>query len=517
VCRRARRSGRAIDASGPILSIVTPVFNGATFLRRCLESVASQDVEPGTLEHVVMDGGSTDGSVEIIREFAGRLAHWESGRDAGQSDAINRGIDRARGEWATWINADDWYEPGALRAVVDELRAQPGTDLLVARAQFVDERGRAVWKPIPPDPPRLADLLRVRSMWFAGRSIAQPEAFFRRSLFHAVGGLNPDNHHSMDHELWLAMIEHGARCRSIDRMVANVGVHAGQKTADNREAARAIVRFARPFAERGREALGAQHAGVCAELDEVERRIEIVDRLCEAWDAPPRAVERVDPSWLGAVRRTTAGARTRVLERARTALGPRGADRITIVSFDAEGIEEEVREALGAWATIDVCAPADAGPAAAGPGGALLVETCLFGLMDPGAIVRAPAEGLAAPGVLVVLAEPMASGHLRKYLAWLRKLATDRITADGAAFLGEAQDDLLKRLSDPGVSSLLRAPGARGLDLLGLFREHAPELTGFAYEATEGLDHLPAAPFPCVGRGREMPAAGWQSAAWRRG
>src|SRR5690606_33372967 len=101
----------------PRITIVTPNFNGAATLRATIESVLGQSYP--NLEYIVMDGGSTDGSVGIIREYADRLAHWTSERDRGQSDALNRAFARATGELWTFVNSDDRLAPGALRALAD--------------------------------------------------------------------------------------------------------------------------------------------------------------------------------------------------------------------------------------------------------------------------------------------------------------------------------------------------------------------------------------------------------------
>jgi GT2 family glycosyltransferase len=284
-----------VRAVPPLLSIVTPCLNRAAFLGRALASVAGQAVEPGLLEHVVIDGGSTDGSVPIIERHAaanpGLVSAWRSEPDAGQSDALNRGFALARGVYGGWLNADDWYEPGGLRAVIGALAADPGIDVLVARCRFVDESGRVVFSPRPPEPVSPANLMRLRSRWFNGRSLVQPEVFFRLSLFREVGGLDPANHYSMDHDLWLRMAVRGARFVTIDALVANLGVHPGQKTRDNRAVVRSVLAHTRDAAERYAGLLGPEAGPVRDELEAMRRKLDLADLAIARWESARRGVD----------------------------------------------------------------------------------------------------------------------------------------------------------------------------------------------------------------------------------
>jgi Glycosyl transferase family 2 len=289
----------------PLLSIVTPSLNQATWVRACLESVAREASEaqhtlglnPGAIEHLIMDGGSTDDSARIIADHADRhpdlVTHWVSSPDEGQSDAINRGLEHARGRFATWLNADDWYEPGGLaawiRAIIEADENEPRADVVVGRCRFVDETGATVWDPTPPEPMNAANFLRLRSQWFNARMIVQPEACFRLSAFRAIGGLNIDNHHSMDHELWIDLAREGCRFVSIDARIACLRVHAGQKSADNRAVVRSMLATGKRVLREGQaHALGEELADVLAdvqgELEAVATKLRVADALIARFD-----------------------------------------------------------------------------------------------------------------------------------------------------------------------------------------------------------------------------------------
>lgn len=185
----------------PLVTIVTPSFNQAPFLRAAIESVLAQDYP--RVEYIVMDGGSTDGSVDILRQFTGRLT-WQSGPDAGQADALVKGFARAKGDILGWLNADDLLFPGALSHAVAHLQANPEVALVYGDAVYLDADGRPL---MPCRHVRPFDLRRLR---YWSDYIVQPSAFFRRAAYEKVGGLDASLHWALDYDLWLKL---GARHR----------------------------------------------------------------------------------------------------------------------------------------------------------------------------------------------------------------------------------------------------------------------------------------------------------------
>ncbi|HTX92050.1 MAG TPA: glycosyltransferase family 2 protein [Anaerolineales bacterium] len=180
-----------------LVTIVTPSYNQARFLEATLRSVLDQDYP--NLEYLVVDGASNDGSVDIIRRYADRLAWWVSEKDSGQSEAINKGLKRARGEFIGWLNSDDVYLPGAVTAAVAAFRSHPQAGLVYGDALAIDADGRT-FNVMRARPYTLADLM-------AFNIICQPAAFMRRSVLEQVNYLDPAYHLLMDNLLWMCMAQ----------------------------------------------------------------------------------------------------------------------------------------------------------------------------------------------------------------------------------------------------------------------------------------------------------------------
>ena len=180
----------------PKVSIVTPSFNQAPFLEQTLRSVLEQDYP--NLEYIVIDGGSTDGSLEIIHKYADQLAYWQSQPDQGQTDAINQGFARASGEILAWLNSDDLLLPGAVSAAVRALQAHPEAAMVYGDALLINAEGKTIGK----FPAAQTDYRKLRRGYV---HIPQQASFFRADLWRQVAPLDVSFYFAMDYDLWVRL------------------------------------------------------------------------------------------------------------------------------------------------------------------------------------------------------------------------------------------------------------------------------------------------------------------------
>lgn len=217
----------------PTITLVTPVFNGARFLAATLDSVFSQDYP--ALEYYVIDGGSTDGTVEIIRRYEQHLAGWVSEPDQGMYDAIQKGFARSSGEIMAWLNADDLYLPWTLRLVADVFSALPDVEWITSiRPLLYDEQGTATDCMALPGYSRHGfrrgeHLPGNRS--FAIEVIQQESTFWRRSLWARAGArMDTSLRLAGDFELWARFYQH-AELIGVRAPLGGFRVHGSQLTA----------------------------------------------------------------------------------------------------------------------------------------------------------------------------------------------------------------------------------------------------------------------------------------------
>jgi glycosyltransferase involved in cell wall biosynthesis len=180
----------------PRVTIITPSYNQAAYLEQTILSVLSQGYP--NLEYMIVDGGSTDGSVEIIRKYADQLAWWVSEKDRGQAEAINKGFARATGELVGWLNSDDLFQPGSILAAVEGFRGHPEAGIVYGDVLSINAAGEPI-NLMRFAPYTLQDLM-------AFKIISQPGAMMRRAVLEQAGYLELRFHYMLDHHLWLRMV-----------------------------------------------------------------------------------------------------------------------------------------------------------------------------------------------------------------------------------------------------------------------------------------------------------------------
>ncbi len=201
-------------------ALVIPNFNQSRFLRTALESLRHQTVP---VEVVIMDGGSSDGFREAIRPYTDLISYWRSGPDGGQAAAIREGFECAGGDIIAWLNADDYLYPGTLDRVAAFFEAHPEADVVYGQAVHVDAEGFFLSYFPPIQPFDRQDLTRTCF-------ICQPACFMRRSVYEAVGGINPSLRYTLDWDLWHRLARAGARFHYLEDLLAAVRYYPGTKT-----------------------------------------------------------------------------------------------------------------------------------------------------------------------------------------------------------------------------------------------------------------------------------------------
>lgn len=207
----------------PLVTIAVPSFNQGRYLDEALTSIFSQGI---SVEVYVLDGGSTDNSIEIIKKWSHRIAGWRSHADDGQGAAINEGIAQGKAPYVCWLNSDDWYLPGGLKKLVRELETHIEAPAAYGRAWNVIQRSSKqcpVWVE-----PFIERRLALRCI------ISQPATLIRRSAWEAVGGVDESLHMAMDYDLWWKLFKLIGPLKFLDDFIAANRDHEETKTNTKR-------------------------------------------------------------------------------------------------------------------------------------------------------------------------------------------------------------------------------------------------------------------------------------------
>lgn len=201
------------------ISIITPSYNQGKFIERTIQSVLNQNIPH--LEYVIMDGGSTDNTIDILKKYQCDI-QWTSEPDHGQAHAVNKGFATTQGEIIGWLNSDDVYYPNSLQMIIDFFNTHPEIDIVYCAANHIDENDRI----INPYPTESWNLKRLMETCY----ICQPAVFFRRKIIEKYGNLNEKLHYCMDYEYWLRLANKNVHFYFLNKIVAGSRLHIDTKT-----------------------------------------------------------------------------------------------------------------------------------------------------------------------------------------------------------------------------------------------------------------------------------------------
>lgn len=235
----------------PTLCIVTPSYNQAHYLEQTIQSVLHQEGVGSEfdLQYAVVDGGSTDGSIDIINRYSDQLTYWCSEKDRGQSHAINKGFNRVDGDICAYINSDDYYLPGAFKKIVAARMMNPDADLFHGICQKVDSKGKHLCDQLS-NITSLPEIVDLWNFWLnpkPNRNFIQPEVFWTKRLSDRIGEFDESLFYTMDFDYWLRGFDAGMQVATIETPLAAFRIHAGQKTTARNASILELIDRIEPF------------------------------------------------------------------------------------------------------------------------------------------------------------------------------------------------------------------------------------------------------------------------------
>lgn len=213
--------------NNPKISVVTPSFNQGQFIEQTIKSILDQNYP--NLEYIIIDGGSTDGSVDIIKKYEKQLKYWISEPDLGQAHAINKGLQHCTGEIFNWLNSDDFLEPGALFKIAEGFSQNGKPDLVAGEVEIFDEKGRVEYVK--------HQKLSAKGLmiWAQGVTLIQPGVWMRRELVEKSGGIDEQFHYAFDWDLLIRYLNLFPRVAFLPEKIINFRYHQASKTVSSQE------------------------------------------------------------------------------------------------------------------------------------------------------------------------------------------------------------------------------------------------------------------------------------------
>ncbi len=216
------------DIAYPKISIITPTFNQGAFIEQTIRSILLQNYP--NLEYIIIDGGSTDGTIEIIKKYEQWISYWTSEKDDGQTHAINKGLKHCTGKIFNWLNSDDWYLPNALKIIAEAFYNHPSINVVCGREYFY-HNGNIKLNPLP------TSLFKSFEQTLSKTHLNQPTTFFRLKIYQEFIPLREDFHYMFDAEIWLRyLIQHGQNhILKIEQITNYFRLHESSKTQSYQE------------------------------------------------------------------------------------------------------------------------------------------------------------------------------------------------------------------------------------------------------------------------------------------
>jgi hypothetical protein len=230
--------------SYPKITIITPSYNQGQYLEETIRSVLLQNYP--NLEYIIMDGGSSDNSVEIIQKYSNYITHWVSEPDRGQTHALNKGIALATGDILAYLNSDDYYQPGTLFKVAEYFLKFPKVDLLHGCCHYVNEQGEKMGEQLG-NIQSFAEILDLWGVWWQQRQFVQPEVFWSKEITNRIGEFREDLHYVMDYEYWCRILKAGGVIGRLESELSCFRLTATQKSNQSDEVAEELLQVVQPW------------------------------------------------------------------------------------------------------------------------------------------------------------------------------------------------------------------------------------------------------------------------------
>lgn len=228
----------------PRISIITPSYNQGQFIEETIQSILHQDYP--NLEYIIIDGGSTDQTVEIIKKYETQISYWVSEPDRGQTHAINKGLAQATGDILAYLNSDDYYLPGVFHQVAAYFQQHPNTDLLHGRCRYVNEQGEKIGEQLG-NIQSLEEILDLWDVWWKKRQFVQPEVFWTKRIAERVGEFTEALHYVMDYDYWRRILQTSGQVGCIDQELSCFRFTANQKSNQSQQVAEELLSLVQPL------------------------------------------------------------------------------------------------------------------------------------------------------------------------------------------------------------------------------------------------------------------------------